>query len=183
MTSGRPSRRPLRSSGRSMPPSTMRRCTTTHTLASRSTRALWQRTMDVNLRGPMTLARLTIPSMLERGGGAFVFNSSMASYLVHQYRPGYSVSKAGVNALTYFIAGRYGRKGIRANAIMPFVVGGIVGDFAGSINCIGRSGTAEEIGEAVVFLCSDRASLITGQVIHLDGGLLVRAPWPQVDDE
>ncbi len=145
--------------------------------------ALWQRTMDVNLRGPMTLARLTIPSMLERGGGAFVFNSSMASYVVHQYRPGYSVSKAGVNALTYFIAGRYGRKGIRANAIMPFVVGGKVGDFAGSINCIGRSGTAEEIGEAVVFLCSDRASLITGQVIHLDGGLLVRAPWPQVDDE
>ena len=92
-------------------------------------------------------------------------------------------AEASVNAMTYFIAGRYGRKGIRANAIMPFVVAGKVGEFAGSINCVGRSGTPEEIGEAVVFLCSDRASLITGQVIHLDGGLLVRAPWPQVDDK
>ena len=113
-----------------------------------------------------------------------MFNSSIASYVVHQYRPGYSMSKASVNAMTYFIAGRYGHKGIRANAIMPFVVAGKVGEFAGSINCLGRSGTPEEIGEAVVFpVLSDRASLITGQVIHLDGGLLVRAPWPEVHDK
>lgn len=139
---------------------------------------LWQTTMDVNLNGALHLARLTIPSMVERGGGAFVFNSSAASLVAGQVRFGYQVSKAGVNALTRFIAAKYGRQGIRANATLPFVVGGDVGRVAASINCIGRSGYAEEIGEAVVFLLSDRASIITGQIIHLDGGVFARASWP-----
>jgi len=139
---------------------------------------LWQTTMDVNLNGALMLARLTIPSMVQRGGGSFVFNSSAASLVAGQVRFGYQVAKAGVNALTRFIAAKYGRQGIRANATLPFVVGGEVGAVAGAQNCIGRSGTAEEIGEAVVFLLSDRASVITGQIIHLDGGLFSRASWP-----
>lgn len=139
---------------------------------------LWQTTMDVNLNGALMLARLTIPSMIEHGGGSFVFNSSAASLVAGQVRFGYQVAKAGVNALTRFIAAKYGRQGIRANATLPFVVGGEVGAVAGSQNCIGRSGTAEEIGEAVVFLLSDRASVITGQIVHLDGGLFARASWP-----
>lgn len=139
---------------------------------------VWQTTMDVNLNGALELARLTIPSMDKRGGGALVFNSSAASLVAGQVRFGYQVAKAGLNAVTRFIAAKYGRDGIRANATLPFVVGGEVGAVAGSQNCIGRSGTAEEIGEAVVFLLSDRASVITGQVIHLDGGLFSRATWP-----
>ena len=58
------------------------------------------------------------------------------------------------------------------------VADGVVGRQTAAINCIGRSGYAEEVGEAVVFLLSDRASVITGQVIHLDGGLFARASWP-----
>jgi NAD(P)-dependent dehydrogenase (short-subunit alcohol dehydrogenase family) len=139
---------------------------------------LWQTTMDINLSGALELARVTIPSMVSRGHGVFVFNSSAASMVAGQVRFGYQVAKAGVNALTRFIASKYGRQGIRANATLPFVVGGEVGAVAGSQNCIGRSGTAEEIGEAVIFLLSDRASVITGQVIHLDGGLFSRASWP-----
>jgi NAD(P)-dependent dehydrogenase (short-subunit alcohol dehydrogenase family) len=139
---------------------------------------LWQTTMDVNLNGALALAKLTIPSMVERGSGSFVFNSSAASLVAGQVRFGYQVAKAGLNAVARFIAAKYGRQGIRANATLPFVVGGEVGAVAGSQNCIGRSGTAEEIGEAVVFLLSDRASVITGQVIHLDGGLFSRASWP-----
>jgi NAD(P)-dependent dehydrogenase (short-subunit alcohol dehydrogenase family) len=139
---------------------------------------VWRTTMDVNLNGAMTVARLVLPGMIERGGGAFVFNSSAASMRAGEVRFGYQVAKAGLNAVTRFIAGKYGRQGIRANATLPFVVGGEVGSVAASLNCIGRSGTAEEIGEAVVFLLSDRASIITGQVIHLDGGLFVRAAWP-----
>lgn len=142
---------------------------------------IWQITMDVNFNGALALAQLTIPSMIERGGGSFVFNSSAASLVAGQVRFGYQVSKAGVNALTRFIAGKYGRQGIRANATLPFVVGGEVGRVTSSLNCIGRSGTAEEIGEAVVFLLSDRASIITGSVIHLDGGVFARAPWPTDD--
>lgn len=140
--------------------------------------ALWQTTMDVNLNGALYLSRLVIPAMAERGDGAFVFNSSAASLVAGQVRFGYQVAKAGVNALTRFIAAKYGRQGIRANATLPFVVGGEVGQVTASINCIGRSGYAEEIGEAVVFLLSDRASIITGQVIHLDGGVFARASWP-----
>lgn len=139
---------------------------------------LWQMTMDVNLNGVLALAQLTVPSMVQRGGGSFVFNSSAASLVAGQVRFGYQVAKAGVNAVTRFVAAKYGRQGIRANATLPFVVGGEVGAVAGQQNCIGRSGTAEEIGEAVVFLLSDRASIITGQVIHLDGGLFSRASWP-----
>jgi NAD(P)-dependent dehydrogenase (short-subunit alcohol dehydrogenase family) len=139
---------------------------------------LWQMTMDVNLNGALYLSRLTIPGMVERGDGAFVFNSSAASLVAGQVRFGYQVSKAGVNALTRFIAAKYGRQGVRANATLPFVVGGEVGRVTASINCIGRSGYAEEIGEAVVFLLSDRASIITGQIIHLVGGVFARASWP-----
>lgn len=139
---------------------------------------VWRLTMDVNLNGALTLARLTAPGMAGRGGGAFVFNSSAASLRAGEVRFGYQVAKAGLNAVTRFIAAKYGRHGVRANATLPFVVGGEVGSVAASLNCIGRSGTAEEIGEAVVFLLSDRASIITGQIIHLDGGLFVRAAWP-----
>ena len=142
---------------------------------------IWQATMDVNFNGALWLSQLTIPAMIERGGGSFVFNSSAASLVAGQVRFGYQVSKAGVNALTRFIAGKYGRQGIRANATLPFVVGGEVGRVTSSLKCIGRSGTAEEIGEAVVFLLSDRASIITGEVIHLDGGVFARAPWPTDD--
>lgn len=139
---------------------------------------VWEKSMAVNLEGAMRVARLVIPSMVERGGGSFVFNSSAASIVAGDTRFGYQVSKAGLNAVTRFVAGKHGKDGIRANATLPFVLEGKVGDAAASLGCIGRSPTAEEIGEAVVFLLSERAAVITGQIIHLDGGLFVRAPWP-----
>jgi NAD(P)-dependent dehydrogenase (short-subunit alcohol dehydrogenase family) len=139
---------------------------------------VWAKSMSVNLEAPMRVARQIIPSMIKRGGGSFVFTSSAASIVAGDTRFGYQVSKAGLNAVTRFIAGKYGRQGIRANAVLPFVLEGNVGSAAASLNCLGRSPTAEEIAESVVFLLSDRASIITGQILHLDGGLFVRAPWP-----
>lgn len=138
----------------------------------------WDTSMEINLNGAVRVARRTVPAMIERGGGSFVFTSSAASIVAGDTRFGYQVSKAGLNAVTRFVAGKYGRQGIRANAVLPFVLEGPVGAAAASLNCLGRSPTAEEIGEAVVFLLSDRAAVITGQLIHLDGGLFVRAPWP-----
>jgi NAD(P)-dependent dehydrogenase (short-subunit alcohol dehydrogenase family) len=139
---------------------------------------VWNTSMEINLNAAVRVARKTVPDMLARGGGSFVFTSSAASVVAGDTRFGYQVSKAGLNAVTRFVAGKYGRQGIRANAVLPFVLEGPVGNAAASLNCLGRSPTAEEIGEAVVFLLSDRASVITGQLIHLDGGLFVRAPWP-----
>jgi NAD(P)-dependent dehydrogenase (short-subunit alcohol dehydrogenase family) len=138
----------------------------------------WDRAMRVNLGGPMALAKFTIPLMVKRGHGSLVFNSSAASLAAEDVRPGYSVSKAGLNAFMRFVANKYGRQGIRANAILPFVAGGEVGAAASALNCIGRSGTAEEIGEVVTFLLSDRAAVITGEILHLDGGLFAKAAWP-----
>jgi NAD(P)-dependent dehydrogenase (short-subunit alcohol dehydrogenase family) len=140
--------------------------------------ATWQKAMDVNLGGAMSLTRALVPSMIENGGGAFVYNSSGASLQAEEIRPGYGISKSALNAMMRFVAGKHGRDGIRANAILPFVYEGRGGEVMASMNCLGRSGTAQEVGEVVVFLCSDRASIITGELIHLDGGLSARAAWP-----
>lgn len=140
----------------------------------------WERSMGINLRGPLEVARLIVPSMIEHGSGSFVFNSSAASLTAEETRMFYGISKAGLNAAIRYIATNYGAKGIRANGIFPFVFGGEIGEAASWMNCIGRSGTAEEIGEVVVFLCSDRASIITGELIHLDGGQFAKAKWPSV---
>jgi NAD(P)-dependent dehydrogenase (short-subunit alcohol dehydrogenase family) len=140
--------------------------------------AMWQRAMDVNFGGAMTLTRAAMPSMLEHGGGAFVYNSSSASLQAEDVRPGYGISKSALNALMRFVAARYGRDGIRANAILPFVYDGPGAEAMGAMSSLGRSGTAEEIAEVVVFLCSDRASVVTGELIHLDAGISTRAAWP-----
>ena len=140
--------------------------------------AMWQRAMDVNFGGAMTLTRAVVPSMLEHGGGAFVYNSSSASLQAEDVRPGYGISKSALNALMRFVAARYGRDGIRANAILPFVYDGPGAEAMGAMSSLGRSGAADEIAEVVVFLCSDRASIVTGELIHLDGGISTRAAWP-----
>jgi NAD(P)-dependent dehydrogenase (short-subunit alcohol dehydrogenase family) len=140
--------------------------------------AMWQRAMDVNFGGAMTLTRAVVPSMIAHGGGAFVYNSSGASLQAEEVRPGYGISKSAMNALMRFVAARYGKEGVRANAILPFVYEGPGADAMGAMSSLGRSGTADEIAEVVAFLCSDRASIITGELIHLDGGISTRATWP-----
>jgi len=145
---------------------------------------LWQTTMDINMMGAMTVARLTVPGMIENGGGAFVFNSSAAGLYADGIRLGYSVSKAGLDAIVRHIARVYGPENIRANSVYPFVMPPEVPPEMAqgftNLNCLRRSGTPEEIGNAVVFLLSDRSSIITGQGIYLDGGLFSRAHWPEM---
>jgi NAD(P)-dependent dehydrogenase (short-subunit alcohol dehydrogenase family) len=140
--------------------------------------AQWQRALDVNFGGAMTLTRAIVPSMLANGGGTFVYNSSGSSLQAEEVRPGYGISKSALNALMRFVAARHGREGIRANAILPFVYEGPGAEAMGAMNSLGRSGTADEIAEVVTFLCSDRASIVTGELIHLDGGMSTRATWP-----
>jgi NAD(P)-dependent dehydrogenase (short-subunit alcohol dehydrogenase family) len=145
---------------------------------------VWKTTMDVNLYGAMNTARFTIPGMIENGSGSFVFNSSAAAQYAEGFRLGYSVSKAALDAVVRHIAKRYGHDGIRANSIYPFVIPpdvpeDLVKDVI-ALTCLGRSGTAEEIGNAVTFLLSDRASYITGEGLHLEGGMFARAHWPEM---
>ncbi len=113
--------------------------------------------------------------------GTIVNISSNSSLRGHAYNAPYASAKAAVNVLTMSAAGEYGAQGIRINAISPGVIRtpGLEKHFQeqpqveGQLKAaavLGRLGEPEEIGEAVVFLCSDRASFITGQILSVDGG-------------
>jgi NAD(P)-dependent dehydrogenase (short-subunit alcohol dehydrogenase family) len=140
---------------------------------------IWGRVLDTNARGALLLARHAIPKMIERGGGSIVNISSGASTIGESTRVAYGVSKAAINQLTRHLATRYGRDGIRANAIAP---GFILTDTAASqvpdeikarlatSNPTGRLGRPDDIAKVVVFLLSDAAAYISGQLLHVDGG-------------
>ena len=147
--------------------------------------AIWDRTLAINLRGPMLGCKHAIPRMLERGGGAIVNTSSAAALAGDLVRTAYGASKAGLDALTRYVATQYGKRGIRCNSIAP----GVIATPALAANVppqqiaayershlTPRLGRPEDIAKAVVFLASDDAAFITGQVISVDGGLLAHHP-------
>ena len=82
----------------------------------------WHRVLDVNLTGPMLGCRFAIPAMLERGGGSIVNTASAAAFYGSQSLLAYGTSKAGLVALTRYVATAYGERGIRCNAVAPGVV-------------------------------------------------------------
>ena len=140
---------------------------------------VWERALEITTRGALLLARHAIPVMADNGGGSIVHISSGTSTIGESKRVAYGVSKAALNQLTRHLAVRYGREGIRANAIAP---GFILTETAATqvpddiqtrlaeANPTRRLGTPDDIAKVVVFLCSDDASYINGQVLHVDGG-------------
>jgi NAD(P)-dependent dehydrogenase (short-subunit alcohol dehydrogenase family) len=140
---------------------------------------IWQRVLETNTRGALLLARHAIPHMIERGGGSIVNISSGTSTIGESTRVAYGVSKAAINQLTRHLATRYGRDGIRANAIAPgFIltetaetqVPEEIKDRLKSANPTRRLGTPDDIAKVVVFLFSGAASYVNGQLLHVDGG-------------
>ncbi|HEU4428617.1 MAG TPA: SDR family NAD(P)-dependent oxidoreductase [Myxococcota bacterium] len=147
--------------------------------------AIWERTLAVNLRGVLLGCKHAIPRLLARGGGSIVNTSSASGSTGDLVRTAYGVSKAGVDGLTRYVATQYGKRGIRCNAIAP----GVIETPALRQNVppeqvalferhhlTPRLGTPEDIANAVVFLASDDAAFITGQIISVDGGLLAHHP-------
>jgi NAD(P)-dependent dehydrogenase (short-subunit alcohol dehydrogenase family) len=143
----------------------------------------WQRTLDVGLTGFLLTARHALPSMLERGGGSIVATVSGAVYVGEPIRVAYAATKTAMTAVVRHIASRWGRDGIRANAVAPGIVPGEAMrdslDEAESRRILGlarshRFGTADDIAAAVAFLMSDDGSWVTGQSIALDGGVTMR---------
>jgi NAD(P)-dependent dehydrogenase (short-subunit alcohol dehydrogenase family) len=140
---------------------------------------IWERVLETNTRGALLLARHAIPPMVERGGGSIVNISSGTSTIGESTRVAYGVSKAAINQLTRHLAVRYGRDGIRANAIAPgFIltetattnVPAEIRDRLAAANPTRRLGSPDDIAHVVAFLCSDASAYINGQVIHVDGG-------------
>jgi NAD(P)-dependent dehydrogenase (short-subunit alcohol dehydrogenase family) len=145
--------------------------------------AIWDRTLNINLRGFLLCTRRAIPQFLERGAGAIVYTSSAASFVGEPARPAYASAKSGVNALMRHVASRFGKKHIRANAIAP---GLVVSDQMSEVipkdlqerslrgTRSWRLGHPRDIAAMVAFLLSDDGEWINGQVISVDGGVTLR---------
>ena len=144
----------------------------------------WDRVIDINLKGVWNCLRYQIPVMLEQGGGAIVNTGSVSGLKgFPPLLPAYVASKFGVVGLTAVTARTYANQGIRVNAICPGAIDTPmltrIGEGAERLgvalvseNPSGRLGTPDEVAEAVIWLCSDRASFVTGQTLTIDGGFL-----------
>jgi NAD(P)-dependent dehydrogenase (short-subunit alcohol dehydrogenase family) len=142
----------------------------------------WEHIINVNLKGVFLGLKYEIAQMLKQGGGGAIVNTASVAGLVgFAGLAGYVSSKFGVVGITKVAALEYAKAGIRVNAVCPGVIRTPMvqrliteqpemeaGLLAGEP--IGRLGEPEEIGEAVVWLCSGRASFVTGQAFAVDGG-------------
>ena len=140
----------------------------------------FQRFMNVNLYGALYCTRACVGAMAERGGGVIVNQSSTASWMAGGY---YSLAKAGINSLTASLAAELGSRNIRVNGIAPGPI-----DTAATRSvlpdefwktmvdslAIKRMGTPDDLVGPLLFLLSDDATWLTGQVISVDGGHIVR---------
>jgi NAD(P)-dependent dehydrogenase (short-subunit alcohol dehydrogenase family) len=143
----------------------------------------WDRTINTNLKGVWLCLKYEIKQMLRQGGGGAIVNMASTMGLIGSAgAAAYSASKHGVIGLTKAAALETARSGIRINALCPAAIETSMSDrLFGAPQVhkavvgrhpIGRFGKTTEVAEAVVWMCSDRASFMTGQSMVLDGGFL-----------
>ncbi len=139
----------------------------------------YRRFMDVNLNGALVMTRACYPSMQARGGGAVVNQSSTGAYM---YSGFYGLAKVGINGLTQQLAHELGGMGIRVNAIAPGPIDtAAMQKQAGAASleivktmAVKRLGQPEDLVGACLYLLSDEASWVTGQILAVDGGQTFR---------
>ncbi len=158
--------------------------------------ATWDRTMSVNVRGPMLGCRFAIPFMVARGGGSIINTSSAAADVGDVSRCAYGTSKGAINSLTRYVAAAFGKAGIRCNAIAPGIVdtpalrsawsaragadatvGGNIPEDVLDNHMSTRISAPEDIAALAVFLASDDSAQITGQIVKIDGGFFGHSPY------
>ena len=140
----------------------------------------WRRTVDLNINGTMYVLKHAAREMVRGGGGSFIGISSIAASNTHRWFGAYGVSKAGIDHLMQLAADELGASWVRVNCIRPGLIrtelvapvldsAELSADYA-NITPLPRFGEVEDIANLAVFLFSDAAGWITGQVVNVDGG-------------
>ena len=145
----------------------------------------WDHVIATNLKGVWLCMKYEVKEMLKRGRGSIVNTASVTGLVGSPGMPAYASSKGGILQLTRTAALEYAKTGIRINAVCPGAISTPM--LERILTCtpgakaqiptvfpIGRAGTPEEVAEAVVWLCSDAASFITGHAMTIDGGMTIQ---------
>jgi len=146
----------------------------------------WNTTLAGHLTSTMLTAKYVLPHMIAAGGGNIVNVSSLSSQFATMNLSAYAAAKAGVNQLSKEIAATYGRDNIRCNVVIPGVVltprgrktmGAEMLQLFADETPLPRLAEAEDLANAIIFFASDMSSMITGQSLVVDGGMMTKLPY------
>lgn len=154
---------------------------TKDTILMRMSEDDWDMVLNVNLKSVFNCTKAVIRSMVKQRGGRIVNISSVAGQVGNAGQSNYAASKAGILGFTKTIAREVGVRGITVNAVAPgFIETEMTASLSDQVKesylrqiPLGKAGKPEDVAEAVYWLCSDAASYITGQTIHVNGGMFM----------
>ncbi len=154
---------------------------TKDTLLIRMSDEDWDAVLRVNLKGTFLFSRAVAKHMMKQRSGAIVNIASISGVIGTAGQANYAASKAGVIALTKSTANELAARGVRANAIAPgFITSKMTDALSEEVRNqylsripLGRFGTVDDIANAVVFLASEQSSYLTGQTLHVNGGMVM----------
>lgn len=141
----------------------------------------WDKVLDTNLKGAFFMTKAVIKPMLKAKGGSIINIASVVGLMGNAGQANYAASKAGLIGFTKSVAKEYGKKGIRVNAVAPgFICSDMTAGLSDSLKeqmlaqvPLNVFGQPRDVANAVIFLASDKASYITGQVLTVDGGMVM----------
>jgi NAD(P)-dependent dehydrogenase (short-subunit alcohol dehydrogenase family) len=147
---------------------------------------LYDETLAVNLKGTFLACQKAVPALIARGGGSIVNIGSIVGIRdAGTGETAYAASKAGQLGITIELAGQYGKDNVRVNAVLPGLIASPMmqqsssrdlDEIRSKLNLLGRFGEPAGIANAVLFLCSDEGSYLTGVVLPVDGGATMALP-------
>ena len=139
----------------------------------------WDRVIEVNLKGTFHCTKAALGVMIKQRSGRIISIASIVGVMGNSGQANYAASKAAMLGFTKSVAREYANRGVTANAVAPgFIKTAMTGQLSEDVQArmreqipLGRLGTPEDVAEAVAFLASDAAAYVTGQVIHVNGGM------------